>query len=107
MANYIDEYRTLKKLRPLAEPHLQTPNLRQQADGHLTFQRYAETVKLPHAKKNLKPSTYKGYFNLYTKQIRPRIGSLRLLTCATHNIQRVMRTIGESAKKKTLATSHS
>lgn len=85
-----DEYRTLKSVRPLAEPYLQTANSGRQADGHLTLQQYAVTVYFPHAKKNLKPSTYKGYFNLYTKQIRPRIGGLRLLTSATHDIQRVL-----------------
>jgi integrase len=90
-----DEYRTLKSVRPIAEPYLQTANSGRQADGHLTLQQYAETVYFPHAKKNLKPSTYKGYFNLYTKQILPRIGGLRLLTCATHDIERVLWTISE------------
>jgi len=95
LADYNDEYRTLKKVRPLSEPYLQTANARQQADGHLTLQEYAETVYFPHAKKNLKPSTYKGYLNLYSKQIQPRVGGLRLLSCATHDIQRVIWTIGE------------
>jgi integrase len=95
LADYNDEYRTLKSVRPLSEPYLQTANSGRQADGHLTFQQYAETVYFPHAKKNLKPSTYKGYFNLYSKQIQPRIGGLRLLTCATHDIQRILWTISE------------
>lgn len=95
LADYTDEYRTLKSVRPLAEPYLQTANSRHQNDGHLSLQQYAETVYFPHAKKNLKPSTYKGYFNLYTKQIQPRIGGLKLLSCATHDIQRVLWTIGE------------
>jgi len=96
LADYNDEYRTLKSVRPLAEPYLQTANSDRQADGAtFTLQQFAETIYLPYAKANLKPSTYKGYFNLYTKQIQPRIGGLRLLTCATHDIQRVLWTINE------------
>ena len=64
LADYSDEYRTLTSVRPLAEPYLQTANSGQQANGHLNLQQYAETVYFPHAKKSLKPSTYKGYFNL-------------------------------------------
>ena len=95
LADYSDEYRTLTSVRPLAEPYLQTANSGQQANGHLNLQQYAETVYFPHAKKSLKPSTYKGYFNLYTKHIEPRIGGLRLLSCATHNLQRVLWTIDQ------------
>jgi hypothetical protein len=73
LADYSDEYRTLRSVRPRAEPYLQTANSGQQANGHLTLQQYAETVYFPHAKKNLKPSTYKGYFNLYVKHIQGRI----------------------------------
>ena len=64
LADCTDEYRTLTSVRPLAEPYLQTANSGQQANGHLALQEYAETVYFPHAKKSLKPSTYKGYFNL-------------------------------------------
>jgi integrase len=95
LADCKDEYRTLKNVRPLAERYLQAANSGQQADLHLTLQQYAETVYFPHARKNLKPSTYKGYFNLYKKQIQPRIGGLRLLICKTHEIQRVLWTINE------------
>jgi hypothetical protein len=49
--------------------HQQSPIFKQQIPAsklreHLTLQEYAETVYFPHAKKSLKPSTYKGYFNL-------------------------------------------
>lgn len=95
LTDHTDEYRTLRNVRPLAEPYLQTANSGQQSDSHLTLLQYAETVYFPHAKKNLKPSTYKGYFNLYAKHIQPRIGGIRLMTCATHDIQRILWTIDE------------
>ena len=90
-----DEYRTLKNVRPLGEQYLQSANSGQRADAHLTLQQYAETVYLPHARKSLKPSTYKGCFNLYTKHIQPCVGGLRLATCATHNVQRVLWNISQ------------
>ena len=95
LTDYNDEYRTLKSVRPLGEPYLQTANSGRQVDAHLTLQQYAETAYFTHAKKNLTSSTYKGYFNLYSKQIQSRIGGLRLLTCATHDIQRVLWAIDE------------
>jgi Sigma-70 region 2 len=42
VADYMEEYRTLKSVRPLAEPDLQTANSGQRADGHLTLPQYAE-----------------------------------------------------------------
>jgi hypothetical protein len=99
LADYSDEYRTLTSVRPLAEPYLQTANSGQQANGHLNLQQYAETVYFLHAKKSLKSSTYKGYFNLYIKHIEPRIGGLRLLSYATHNLQRVLWTIDGITKR--------
>src|SRR5229473_7267786 len=95
LADYNDQYRTLRNVRPLAEEILEAVNEGRQVNGPMTLQQYAETVYFPNIKKKLKPSTYKGYFNLYTKQIQPRIGGLRLLTCATHDIQRVLWTISE------------
>jgi integrase len=95
LADFSDEYRTRKSVRLLAERYLQAANSGQQADLRLTLEQYAETVYFPRARKNLKPSACKGYFNLYKKQIQPRIGGLRLLTCKTHEIQRVLWTIND------------
>jgi integrase len=61
----------------------------------MTLQQYAETVYFPNIKTKRKPSTYKGYFNLYTKQIQTRIGGLRLSTCSTADMQRILYRIDE------------
>jgi integrase len=61
----------------------------------MTLQQYAETVYFPNIKTKRSPSTYKGYFNLYSKQIQPRIGGLRLSTCTTANMQRILYRIDE------------
>src|SRR5215470_1739488 len=98
LADYNDEYRTLKSVRPLAEPYLQAVNAGRQVDGHLTLQQYAETIYFPNIKTKKKPSTYKGYFNLYTKHVQGRIGGLRLSTCTTADMQRVLYRIDEEEK---------
>jgi hypothetical protein len=61
----------------------------------MTLQQYAETVYFPNIKTKKSPSTYKGYFNLYSKQIQPRIGGLRLSRCSTSDIQRILYRIDE------------
>jgi len=52
---------------------------------------YFPSIKPP--KKS--PSRYKGYFNLYSKQIQQRIGGLRLSTTTTANMQRILHRIDE------------
>jgi integrase len=95
LADYNDQYRTLRSVRPLAEEILESVNQGRHADGPLTLQQYAETVYFPNIKMKRSPSTYKGYFNLYRKHIQPRIGGLRLSTCSTVDIQRILYKIDE------------
>ncbi len=95
LADVSDLYRTKRSVQGLAEEILEPVNAGKRGMEPATVQQFAETVYFPYAKANLAPSTYKGYFNLYTKQIQPRIGGLRLQTCATHDIQRVLWTINE------------
>ena len=90
LAEFNDRYRTKRSVRGLADEILESVNAGQQVNGPMTLQQYAETVYFPNIKTKRKPSTYKGYFNLYSKQIQPRIGGLRLSTCATSDIQRVL-----------------
>jgi integrase len=96
LADYNDQYRTKRSVRPLADEILDPLNQGLQVNGPMTLQQYAETVYFPNIKPKKKPSTYKGYFNLYTKQIQPRIGGLRLSTCSTADIQRILYRIDEA-----------
>ena len=95
LADYNDQYRTLRSVRPLADEILDPVNEGREVNGPVTLQQYAETVYFPNIKTKKKPSTYKGYFNLYSKQIQPRIGGLRLSTCSTADIQRILYRIDE------------
>jgi integrase len=94
-ADYNDQYRTKRSVRPLADEVLDPLNQGLQVNGPMTLQQYAETVYFPNIKTKKSPSTYKGYFNLYSKQIQPRIGGLRLSTCTTANMQRILYRIDE------------
>lgn len=98
LADYNDQYRTLRSVRPLADEILDPINQGQQVNGPMTLQQYAETIYFPNIKTKKKPSTYKGYFNLYSKQIQPRIGGLRLSTCTTADMQRLLYRIDEQEK---------
>jgi integrase len=95
LADYSDRYRTERSVRPLADEILDPLNQGRQVNGPMTLQQYAETVYFPNIKPKKKPSTFKGYFNLYSKQIQSRIGGLRLSTCTTVDIQRVLYRIDE------------
>lgn len=96
LADHNDQYRTKGSVRLLAESYLQPVNAGRQVDGPMTLQQYAETVYFPSITPPKKsPSTYKGYFNLYSKQIQPRIGGLRLSTTTTSNMQRILYRIDE------------
>jgi len=95
LTDYNEQYRTKRSVRPLADEILDPVNEGRQVNGPVTLQQYAETVYFPNIKPKRKPSTYKGYFNLYSKQIQPRIGGLRLSTCTTADVQRILYRIDE------------
>ena len=96
LADYNDQYRTKRSVRPLADEILDPLNQGREANGPTTLQQYVETVYFPNIKPKKKPSTYKGYFNLYSKQIQSRIGGLRLATFTTADGQRLLYSIDEA-----------
>src|SRR5438105_12560716 len=104
LADYNDQYRTKRSVRPLADEVLDPLNQGLQVNGPMTLQQYAETVYFPNIKTKKKPSTYKGYFNLYSKQIQPRIGGLRLSTCTT--VEESSEEITQEMRKELKADGH-
>jgi hypothetical protein len=73
LADYSDRYRTERSVRGLADEILEPLNAGRQVNGPMTLQAYIETVYFPNIKGKAKPSTYKGYFNLYKAQVQSRI----------------------------------
>src|SRR6266404_1765200 len=66
LADYNDQYRTKRSVRPLADEVLDPLNQGLQVNGPMTLQQYAETVYFPNIKTKKSPSTYKGYLNIYS-----------------------------------------
>ena len=90
LAPICDEYRTIKSVRPLAEKILHPINQGRQTVPSLTLHQFIEGIYLPHAKKKKRPSTYRGYVNLYNAQIKSRIGGMKLGTFRTVDGQRLL-----------------
>lgn len=93
LAPFTDQFRTVKSVRPLAEEILQPLNDGQQPGGPQTLQRFIELTYLPHAREHKRPSTYKGYFNLYRHHIAPRVAGVKLWQFRTVDCQRLLNAI--------------
>jgi integrase len=96
LADYGDRFRTERSVRGLADEILEPLNAGRQVNGPMTLQAYIETIYFPNIKGKAKPSTYKGYFNLYKAQVQSRIGGLRLATFTTADGQRLLYSIDEA-----------
>src|SRR5260370_40404002 len=84
LADYSDDYRTKKSVRPLAERYLHPANQGAPGDPQ-TIQQFINLVYFPHAEKNKRPSTVHGYRNLYSGYIHDRIGGTRLFAFRTRD----------------------
>jgi len=62
LADYNDQYRTKRSVRPLAGEIIDPLNQGREVDGTMTLQRYAETVYFPNIKPKKSPSTLQGLF---------------------------------------------
>ncbi|MGB2633093.1 MAG: tyrosine-type recombinase/integrase [Candidatus Acidiferrum sp.] len=60
------------------------------------MQQYIETTYFPSVKSKIKPSTYKGYFNLYKKHIQSRVRGFKLPRFTTADGQRLLYKIDEA-----------
>ena len=98
LAPFCDQYRTVKSVRGLADKILQPINEGQQPAGPQTLQQFIERTYLPYAKQHKRPSTYRGYINLYNAQIAARIGGMKLATFRTVDGQRLLDSIASETK---------
>ena len=90
LAPFNDQYRTIKSVRPLAAAILHPINQGRQSSDSRTIQDFVVSVYLPYAKLHKRPSTYKGYVNLYTGQISSRVSGFKLATYRTVDAQRLL-----------------
>jgi integrase len=89
LADYSDEYRTLTHVRPLAEQHLRPVNQGFATDAQ-TVQQFIEAIYLPHVKQHKRPSTLRGYTNLYNRYIARRVAGIRLFSFRTRDAQALL-----------------
>ena len=93
LTDYSDEYRTLTSVRPLAEPHLRPVN-QGRASGPITLKTFIETEYLPHVEQHRRPSTYRGYRNLFNRYFANQ-GTARLFSFRTRDGQLLMNSIAK------------
>jgi integrase len=91
LTDYNDEYRTLRSVRPLADDLLQSVN--QGTATTETLQQFIDNVYFPHVELNKRPSTAKGYRNLYNRHIASRVAGVRIRAFRTKDGQTLLNKI--------------
>jgi integrase len=89
LAPFCDRYRTIKSVRPLADDILRPANSERESSGSRTLQSFIELHYLPYTKEHKKPSTYKGYENIYRLHIASRVAGLRVQDYRTVDTQKL------------------
>lgn len=90
---YNDEFRTLKSVQTFADKILNSLGTNQTSSGLQTIQQFIELSYLPYAEQHKRPSTVKGYRNLYNRNIAPRVSGIRIHSFRTVDAQRLLDTI--------------
>lgn len=97
LADYNDEYRTLKSVRLLAERHLRPLNQGGSADP-LTIQQFMEQVFFPHIQLHKRPSTAHGYRKIYDRYVAPHVSGVRMFGFRARDAQNLMNRIAADHK---------
>jgi integrase len=92
LAPYNDHYRSRRDVRSLADEFLTPINAGKAANGLMTLQQFVEIVYFPYVREKKRPSTVRGYLNLYNAQISSRIGGMKLATFRTADGQNILDT---------------
>jgi integrase len=106
LAEFCDEYRTVTSVRQLADDILQPINQGRQSTGRQTLQHFIEASYLPHAKLHKRPSTHRGYKNLYNRYIALRVGGVRMSSFRTRDAQTLLNEIAAEGKLSHLTLIH-
>ena len=99
LTNYSDQYRTESSVRSLAEAILAPINTRQaRPQSTQTVAAYLEHLYLPHCLQNKRPSTYKGYSDMW-KLVQPHLNGLQLRNTRTSDVDRLMRAVADEKQR--------
>ena len=88
-----DEYRTKRSVVPLADKILRPLNETNPLDIIQTLAQFIESKYLPHVETFRRPSTYRGYKNLYHRYIAKRAAGIRLASFRTATGQALLNEI--------------
>ena len=97
LAPFNDTFRTERSVRPLVDEILGPLNEGRLPGGPQTLQNFIEKTYLPYAREHKRPSTYKGYLNLYRRHIAGRVAGVKLWQFRTVDCQRLLNEIASGA----------
>lgn len=96
LARYSDEYRSKKDVLPLIDQILAPVNSGDaQPESSLTFAEFVEKRYLPAREKKLRPSTLKGYRDIFKNHIKTSVGAIRMRDFHTKDAQHLFDAMAE------------
>lgn len=106
VAKFSDQYRTERSVRKLADEILESVNEGKDPASPQTLQKFIENHYWPYVRTKKRPSTYRGYLNLYNAQIEKRIGGIRLRDFRTIDGQRLLDRIADETELSHQSLTH-
>jgi hypothetical protein len=98
IARYGDTYRTKKSLEPLIAELLHSVNIGRVEPEPQTIQHFVESIYLPYVRQHKRPSTAKGYTDIYEDHVKTRVAGVRLGSFRTVDGQRLLDNIAANGK---------
>jgi integrase len=92
-------------VRPLAEKYLWPVNQGLASDPQ-TIQQFIEAIYLPHAEAHKRPSTVKGYRNLYKRYIAPHVAGVRMFSFRTRDAQALVNRVAAEHSLSRMTLTH-
>jgi len=105
LTDYSDQYRTLSNVRPLAQRHLQPVN-QGFANDPQTVRQFIEGTYLPHVELHKRPSTVKGYRNLYNHYIADHVSGIRVFGFRTKDGQALLNRVASEHALSHMTLTH-
>ncbi len=98
IATYGDQYRSKADVQPLADAFLAPLNARMvRAESTQEVAAFLEQVYLPHSTETLKPSTARGYLDMF-RLVQPHLNGIQLREVRTPDIEKILNGIAATPK---------
>lgn len=97
VAPVCDDYRTKRSVLPVVEEMLRPLNNGHYApESTMTVERFVDTIYLPYVTKQKRPSTFRGYRDIWEYHLKTRCGSVRLRDFHTSTGEQLLADIAHS-----------